>query len=170
MKKVAILIENMFDERELIYPYFRMLEEGYEVDLIGADKDKVYTSKSGLTEKSTKASSEVSSKDYDAVIIPGGFSPDFMRRTEETKKFVKEMNSEGKPIAAICHGPWMLASCCDLKGRNVTSFFAIKDDLVNAGAIYLDQEVVVDGNLITSRTPKDLPVFCKTLIDMLNKE
>ncbi|NLY45991.1 MAG: type 1 glutamine amidotransferase [Tissierella sp.] len=170
MKKIAILLENLFDEREVIYPYFRMLEEGYEVDLIGSEKDKVYTSKSGLTEKSTKASSEVSSKDYDALIIPGGFSPDFMRRTEATKEFVKAMNNEGKPIASICHGPWMLASCCDLNGRKVTSFFAIKDDLVNAGAIYLDKEVVVDGNLITSRTPKDLPAFSKAIIEMLNKE
>lgn len=169
MKRIAILIENLFDEKELIYPYFRMLEEGYEVDLIGSDKDTVYISKSGLKEKSTKASSQVSSKDYDAVIIPGGFSPDYMRRTEETKRFVREMDKEGKPIAAICHGPWMLASCCDLKGKKITSYSSIKDDLVNAGAIYLDEEVVVDGNLITSRTPKDLPAFSKAIIKMLSK-
>ncbi|NLN14603.1 MAG: type 1 glutamine amidotransferase [Tissierellia bacterium] len=169
MKKIAILIEDLFDERELIYPYFRMLEEGYQVDLVGPEKDKVFSSKTGLTEKSTKASSEVNAEDYDAVIIPGGFSPDLMRRTEATKEFVRQMDKAGKPIAAICHGPWMMASCCDLKGKRVTSFFAIKDDLVNAGATYVDEEVVVDGHLITSRTPKDLPAFCKAIIELLNK-
>lgn len=169
MKKIAILIENLFDERELIYPYYRLLEEGFEVDLVGSDKDTVYTSKAGLTEKSNKASADVSAKDYDALVIPGGFSPDYMRRTQATKDFVKQMNIEGKPIAAICHGPWMLASCCDLKDRRVTSYSSIKDDLVNAGANYIDEEVVVDGNLITSRTPNDLPAFSKALINMINK-
>ena len=168
MKKIAILIEDLFDERELIYPYFRMLEEGYQVDLVGPEKDKVFSSKTGLTEKSTKASSEVNAEDYDAVIIPGGFSPDLMRRTEATKEFVRQMDKAGKPIAAICHGPWMMASCCDLKGKRVTSFFAIKDDLVNAGATYVDEEVV-DGHLIPSKTPKDLPAFCKAIIELLNK-
>lgn len=168
MKKVAILIENLFDERELIYPYFRLLEEGYEVHLIGAEKDVNYTSKAGVSEKSTHASKEVSAKDYDGVIIPGGFSPDNMRRCKATVDFVKEMDKENKLIAAICHGPWMMASCCDLKGKRATSFYSIKDDLINAGAEYLDEEVVVDGNLITSRTPKDLPAFLKKIIEKLN--
>lgn len=169
MKKIAVLIEDLFDERELIYPYFRLLEEGYEVDLVGTEKDTVYTSKAGMTEKSTHSSKEVSVEDYDGVVIPGGFSPDNMRRCKETVDFVKEMNQEGKLIATICHGGWMLASCCDLKGKMVTSFFSIKDDLVNAGAEYLDEEVVIDGNLITSRTPKDLPVFLKSIIENLSK-
>lgn len=167
MKKVAILLENLFDERELIYPYFRLLEEGYEVHLVGTEKDKEYKSKVGLAEKSTHASEDISAKDYDAVVIPGGFSPDHMRRCKATVDFVKDMNSQNKIIAAICHGPWMLASCCDLNGRKVTSFYSIKDDLLNAGAEYVDQEVVVDGNLITSRTPKDLPVWLKTIIENL---
>lgn len=164
MKKVAVLIEEMFDEKELVYPYFRLLEEGYEVHLVGTEKDKVYNGKSGLTEKSTHASKDIQAKDYSAVVIPGGFSPDYMRRSEATVKFVKEMNEQNKPVAAICHGPWMIASACDLKGKKITSFFSIKDDLINAGAEYLDQEVVIDGNLITSRTPKDLPIFMKTVI------
>ena len=170
MKKVAILIENLFDERELIYPYFRLLEEGYEVDLVGTDKDTVYVSKSGLKEESTHSSREVSAEDYDAVIIPGGFSPDNMRRCPETVDFVRQMDKQGKIIAAICHGPWMMASACDLKGKKVTSFFSIKDDLINAGAEYLDEEVVVDGSLITSRTPKDLPAFLKAIIEKLNED
>ncbi len=167
MKRVAILIENLFDEKELIYPYYRLKEAGYEVHLVGSEKDTIYSSKSNFSEKSTHSSKEVKAEDYDGVVIPGGYSPDYMRRNEYTVNFVKEMNRLNKPIAAICHGPWMLASCCDLKGRKVTSFFAIKDDLINAGAKYLDTEVVVDGNLITSRTPQDLPAFLKAIIDAI---
>lgn len=167
MKRVAVLIENMFEERELIYPYIRLKEAGYEVHLVGSEKDKTYSSKGGFSQNSTHSSKEVKAEDYDAVVIPGGFSPDFMRRNQDTVNFVKEMNRLGKPIAAICHGPWMLASCCDLKGRKVTSFFSIKDDLVNAGAEYVDAEVVVDGNLITSRTPNDLPAFLKAIIEAI---
>ena len=167
MKKVAILIEDLFDERELIYPYYRLLEEGFEVDLIGTKKDTIYTSKSGLTQKSSHASDEVSAVDYLGLVIPGGFSPDYMRRTKATVDFVRDMDKANKPIAAICHGGWMLASACDLEGKKVTSFFSIKDDLINAGAEYLDQEVVVDGNIITSRNPNDLPVFLKTIIKNL---
>ena len=167
MKKVAILIENLFDERELIYPYYRLQEEGFEVHLIGHKKDTIYKSKSGLTEKSTHASDEVSAKDYDAVVIPGGFSPDYMRRTKATVDVVREMYEADKPVAAICHAGWMLASAFDIKGKKLTSYFSIKDDLINAGAEYLDKEVVVDGNIITSRSPKDLPIFLKTIIEKL---
>jgi len=140
-----------------------------EVDIIGTEADKVYHGKHGYPQMSDLASMDVSFKDYDAVIIPGGYSPDHMRRCPETIRFVKGMFEHGKPVAAICHGPWMMASACDLKGRKVTSFHSIKDDLVNAGAEYLDKEVVVDGNLITSRTPNDLVPFTKALIEMIKK-
>ncbi len=164
MKKVAILIENLFDEKELIYPYFR-LKEDFEVHIVGSQKDTTYTGKSGLVMKSTHGSADVKADDYEGILIPGGFSPDNMRRTESTKDLVKEFCTQNKPIAAICHGPWMMASCCDLKGKDMTSFFSIKDDLVNAGANWVDREVVVSGNLITSRNPNDLPVFVKTFVD-----
>lgn len=167
MKKIAILIEDMFDTRELVYPYYRLQEEGFQVHLIGPVKDTVFTSKDGLREKSTHASDAVSAADYDALVIPGGFSPDYMRRTKATVDFVKEMNQANKPIAAICHGPWMLASADAIRGKKVTSFFSIKDDLINAGAEWLDQEVVVDGNIISSRNPQDLPIFLKTIIKEL---
>lgn len=167
MKKVAVLIENLFDERELIYPYYRLLEEGYEVHLIGTERDTIYASKSGLKEKSTHSSREVSAEDYEGVVIPGGFSPDYMRKSPDTVKFVRELDKANKLVAAICHGPWMMASACDLKGKKVTSVISIKDDLVNAGAQYLDEEVVVDGNLVTSRTPKDLAAFSKAIIEKL---
>lgn len=167
MKKIAILLENLFDEKELIYPYYRLLEEGYEVDLIGTEKNTLYSSKVGLEQMSTHASREVSSKDYDGVVIPGGFSPDYMRRCKATVDFVKDMDKENKLIAAICHGPWMMASCCDLKGKKITSYPSIKDDLTNAGGIYVDEAVVKDGNLITSRTPDDMPEFLKAIINHL---
>jgi protease I len=168
MKKIAVLLENLFDEKELIYPYYRLLEEGYEVDLIGTKKKADYVSKSGLTQTSTHSSDEISSKDYDAVFIPGGFSPDYMRRCKATINFVNDMDKESKLIAAVCHGPWMIASCCNIKDKKITSFNSIKDDLVNAGAIYVDEEVVQDGHIITSRNPKDLPALLKAIIKYLN--
>ena len=167
MKKIAVLIEDQFDEKELIYPYIRLKEEGYEVDLLGTEANKSYSGKSGYQEVSTHSTKNANPDNYDAVIIPGGFSPDYMRRNKETVNFVKTMNDEGKIVAAICHGPWLLASACDLRSKNVTSFFSIKDDVIHAGANYIDESVVVDGNLITSRTPKDLPDFLKAIIENL---
>jgi protease I len=167
MKRIAILVEDLFDDKELLYPYYRMLEEGFKVDLIGSEKNISYKSKHGLLMKSDFASKDISANDYDAVIIPGGFSPDYMRRTQKTVDFVKEMNTQGKLIAAICHGPWLMISSCDLSNRQLTGFHSVKVDIENAGATYLDQEVVLDGNFVTSRTPNDLPVFMKTILKEL---
>ena len=167
MKKIAILIEDLFDDKELLYPYYRMLEEGFSVDLIGTEKNFTYKSKFGMPFKSDVASKDVSANDYDAVIIPGGFSPDYMRRTPATVNFVREINAQLKPVAAICHGPWLMISSCDLRGRKLTGFHSVRVDIENAGASYLDQEVVVDGNYITSRTPYDLPAFTKAIINSL---
>jgi len=169
MKKIAILIENLFDDKELIYPYYRMIEKGYSVDLIGAEANTTYKSKHGLPMKSNLGSNDANVNDYDAVIIPGGFSPDYMRRTEKTVEFVKAMNDQNKLIAAICHGPWMMISACDLTGRKLTGFHSVKVDIENAGANYLDQEVVVDKNFVTSRTPNDLGAFMKSIIKKLNE-
>ena len=167
MKRIAILIENLFDDKELIYPYYRMLEEGYEVDLIGPEKHKVFTSKHGLPMKSDRASKDVSADDYDALIIPGGFSPDYMRRTEATVAFARAMDKQKKPIAAICHGPWLMISACDLKGHRMTGFHSVKVDIENAGAHYVDEGVVTSKHIITSRTPADLPLFTKAIIRTL---
>ena len=164
MTRVAILVANIFEDNELFYPYFRLQEEGFQVDLVGAEKGVVYQSKHGAPAVSDLASSNASADDYDAVVIPGGYSPDQMRQCAETVRFVKDMNKKNKLIAAICHGPWMMISGCDLTGRTLTGYFSIKDDIENAGAKYVDEEVVVDGNLITSRTPKDLPAFAKAII------
>lgn len=170
MKKIAILVEDLFDDKELIYPYYRMLEEGYRVDLIGSQANVNYKSKHGLLMKSDFASQDVSANDYDAVIIPGGFSPDYMRRTKATVDFVKNMDEKKKTIAAICHGPWLMISSCQLKGKQLTGFHSVRIDIENAGATFVDQGTVVDGHYITSRTPQDLPTFTKAIIHQMSQK
>ncbi|MDO5718126.1 MAG: type 1 glutamine amidotransferase domain-containing protein [Tissierellia bacterium] len=168
MKKVIILIEDLFNEEELIYPYHRLREE-FETVLVGTEKDKIYKSKNGLSFKSDAASAEINSDEYLGIFIPGGYSPDYMRRSQATVNLVREFDKRNKPIAAICHGPWLLASACDLNGRDITGFYSIKDDLINAGANYLDSECVISGNIISSRTPDDLPAIMKAFIGKLSK-
>jgi protease I len=166
-KKVVLLAENNYQEMELWVPYYRLKEEGAEVILVGSGSSRTYTSKLGYPVEVQKEAKEIDMIRYDGVVIPGGYAPDMMRRYPEMVKIVKEAHQKGKIIAAICHAGWMLASAGILKGRKVTGFFAIKDDLVNAGANYVDEEVVRDGNLITSRKPDDLPAFCRELVDAL---
>lgn len=169
MKKIAILVADFYDDNELYYPYYRLQEAGFAVHLVGAIKGQAYKSKHGMIATSDVAAGEVSATDYDGLMIPGGFSPDYMRRSSDMVAFAKGFATANKPMAAICHGPWLLASVANLKGRNLTSFFSIKDDLVHAGANYVDAPVVVDGNLVTSRTPKDLPVFLPAFINLIQK-
>lgn len=169
MKKIVVLIENLFDEQELVYPYHR-LREDYEVHLVGPEKHTEFSGKSGFKMKSTHSSVDIKAEDYEGIIIPGGFSPDYMRKSEATRKLVSDFDKAGKPIAAICHGPWMMASCCDVKGKRLTSVPTIKDDLIHAGAEWVNEEVVVSGNLITSRSPLDLPAFIKTFVKELQKK
>ena len=167
-KKIAILAENMYQEMELWVPYYRLKEEGAEVKVVGTGA-KSYTSKIGYPVNADVSAEEVKAGDFDAVIIPGGYAPDLMRRSGAMVKLVKDAFQGGKVVAAICHAGWMLCSAGVLKGKTATGFHSIKDDLVNAGARYVDQEVVVDGNLITSREPKDLPAFCREIIKALEK-
>lgn len=168
MKRIAVLVENLYEEIELLYPYYRLMEEGYEIHLVGTEKDKTYIGKSGsYPVKSTHASRDIDPKDYDMVVIPGGYSPDYMRKSQATLDFVRKLDQENKPIAAICHGPWIMASSCDIKGKKITSVSSIKDDLINAGANYVDEEVVVDGNIITSRNPGDMIPWTKAILEAL---
>ena len=167
MKKIAILVADFYDDNELYYPYYRLQEAGFLVHLIGAIKGQGYKSKHGMLATSDFSANEVNPADYDGLVIPGGFSPDYMRRSSDIVNFAKAFADAKKPIAAICHGPWLMASVCDLKGRKLTSYYSIKDDLVHAGAIYVDAPVVVDGNYVTSRTPKDLPVFLPAFIHLI---
>jgi protease I len=166
-KKIAILVDNMYQEMELWYPYFRLQEAGAEVVAVGANAGETYTSKLGYPVKSQKSYDEVRAADFDGVVVPGGYAPDHIRRHPAAIRFVKDLNAQGKLVAAICHAPWVLCSADILKGRRATCFFAIKDDVVNAGARYEDAEVVVDGNLVTSRKPEDLPAFCRASLEVL---
>jgi protease I len=168
-KRVAILAENMYQEMELWVPYYRLKEEGAEVKVVGAGGARSYTSKHGYPVSVDLQAESVSAVEFDAVIVPGGYAPDMMRRHEAMVRLVREAAQQGKVVAAICHAGWMLASAGILRGRKATSFFAIKDDVVNAGADWVDQEVVVDGNLVTSRKPDDLPAFCREIVRALGK-
>ncbi len=167
MKKVAVLVEDMYQDLEVWYPYLRLKEEGYDVFAVGTGRSKVYRSKHGYEMPQELAVREAAAKSFDAVVIPGGYAPDILRRYPEVNDFVKTLFSRGKVVASICHGGWILASADILKGKTVTGFFAIKDDMVHAGARFVDEEVVVDGNLITSRKPEDLPAFMKAVLKAL---
>ena len=166
-KKVAILIEQIFNDLEFWYPYYRLKEAGAQVVVVGSEAAQTYKGKSGTHGRSDTSADRISATDVDGIIIPGGYAPDHMRRNQAMVQLVRDLFEAGKVVAAICHGGWMLASAKVLKGRTVTSFFSIRDDLVHAGANFVDQEVVVDGKLITSRKPDDLPAFMKAIIAAL---
>ena len=168
-KRVAVLAENMYQELELWYPLLRLREAGAETFVVGTGSADTYTSKAGYPVQVDLLADDVQAADVDAVVIPGGYAPDLMRRYPAMVNLVREAFEQGKVVAAICHAGWMLASADIAQGKQATCFFAIKDDLVNAGATYVDAEVVRDGNLITSRIPADLPAFCRTIIEALSE-
>lgn len=163
-KKVILLVEEMYNEFEFWYPFYRLKEAGAEVVVVGSGSSSVYKSKMGIPCPVDENADAVTASAFDGVIIPGGYAPDHMRRYPAMVKLVKELFDAGKVVAAICHAGWMLASADILKGRTVTSFFAIRDDLVHAGAKWVDEEVVVDGKVITSRRPDDLPAFMRAVL------
>ena len=158
-KRVAVLVEKFYEDLELWYPVLRLREAGCQVQIVGPKTGETYASKHGYPAKSDVAASEVKASDFDAVIIPGGYSPDHMRRHPAMVDLVTQAARLGKVLAAICHGPWMLCSAKCLKGKKTTGFFAIRDDVENAGGIWQDAACVRDGNIVTSRTPDDLPAF-----------
>ena len=167
VKRIAIMVDEMYQVLEVWYPYYRFCEAGLEVDLVAAEAKKEYYSKEGYPCVSEIAAAKAGAADYDCMLVPGGFAPDFMRRSAEVINFANEMVSAGKVIAAICHGGWLLCSTRAYEGKKATCFMAIKDDIINAGAEYMDAECVVDGNLITSRKPDDLPAFCTAILSAL---
>ena len=166
-KTVAILMETLYQDMEAWYPYYRLKEEGAQVFFVGVKKGEMYKGKYGYEAIAEMGMDELVEHHFDAVIIPGGFAPDYMRRHKQMVDFVRQMAQTGKVVAAICHGGWMLVSADVIRAKRVTSFFAIKDDMKNAGGDWEDQAVVKDGNMITSRKPDDLPVFMKTVIEVL---
>lgn len=165
-KRVLILCGPDYEDMELHYPRYRLMEEGATVVVAGIGPTS-YTGKKGYPITVDAQVTELSARDFDAVVIPGGYAPDHMRRSEELLALVREIHDQGKPVATICHGPWVTVSAGIMKGRRATCVPAIRDDVINAGADYVDQPVVVDGNLITSRRPDDLPQFVPALIELM---
>lgn len=168
-KRIAILVDNIYQDLEVWYPYYRFREAGAEVTIVAAKAGETYTGKYGYPIVSDRSYEQVSAADFDGVVIPGGYAPDHIRRYPRANQFVRDMDAQGKLVAAICHAGWVLVSAGILRGRRVTCFSAIRDDVVNAGATYEDAEVVVDGNLVTSRKPDDLPAFCRASIEALRR-
>ena len=163
-KKIIILVEEIFNDLEFWYPYYRLKEAGATVVVVGSGSAEEYTGKSGTKIKVDASAGDILASEYDGIIVPGGYAPDYMRRYQEMVSLVKDLFEAEKVVAAICHAGWMLASAEIVEGRKVTSVSAIKDDLIHAGANWVDEEVVVDGKLITSRKPDDLPAFMRAII------
>ena len=163
-RRVAVLVENYYQELEVWYPILRLREAGAEVTAVGSEAGALYKSKLGYPVKAEAAVEDVSADDFDAVVAPGGWAPDYMRRKQAFADLIAQAVSGGKPVGAICHGVWLLCSANVLRGRRATCFHSIKDDVIHAGADYVDEQVVVDGPLVTSRIPDDLPAFCRALI------
>lgn len=167
MKRVIALIDHLYEDLELWYPKLRLEEEGASVKIAAPRAGETYLGKHGYPCKADLTLDAIQTEDFDGLLVPGGFSPDKLRRSEKVCDFVRKMDEEGKPIAFICHAGWLLISAKILKGRRATSVRAIKDDMENAGAIWSDEPLVVDQNLISSRTPKDLPLFAKAFVSKI---
>jgi len=169
MKKVLLLTENGFQDVELIYPYYRSQEAGYQVVVVGPKAKETYSGEHGLTIKSDLAPDDVNIDDYVAVVVPGGRAPDRMRINKGLVKLVRDAAQKGKVIAAICHAAQLLIEADVVEGKRMTCYMSVATDLKNAGGIYEDKSVVVDGNFVTSRFPADLPDFCRETLKVLGK-
>lgn len=165
-QRVVILAEDDFEDIELLYPLHRFAEEGAKVVLVGPEKAR-YQGKRGGSVHTDLAAREAASQHFDAVIVPGGYAPDRMRRNRDVLEMVRRADGDGQVVAAICHGPWVLISAGVVRGRRMTGFHSIRDDLLNAGADFVDQTVVRDEHVVTSRIPADLGAFCRTIINAL---
>lgn len=166
-KKVIALVDHDFEDLEHWYPVYRLQEEGAEVKLAGPESGKTYYGKHGVPATTDAAFPDIDSNNYDAILVPGGWAPDKLRRYSEVLTLVQEMNEAKKPIGQICHAGWVLISAGILEGKKVTSTPGIKDDMTNAGATWIDEPVVIDGHLVSSRRPPDLPNYAKTFADVL---
>jgi protease I len=164
-KKFVCFIEDLYEDLEVWYPKYRLIEAGAQVLLAGPEKGKIYSGKHGYPARSEAAISELSSSMFDGVVLARGCSPDRLRRDPQVKTIIAEIASRGQLVAAICHGGWMAVSAGVYRGVKVTGSPGIRDDLINAGAIFIDAPVVVDRHFISSRRPDDLPDFCRTVIE-----
>ena len=168
MAKIAILVEKIYEDLELQYPRLRLREAGHAVDVVGPKAGETYVGKHGYPQKAERSAADVRAADYQLIVIPGGTSPDHMRRSGDMVRLVRDAAKAGVPMAAICHGPWMLCSTPALRGRRCTSYMSIVHDVVNAGGTWVDEECVVDGPIITARTPDDLPAFMRAILTLLS--
>lgn len=169
VEKIAILATDGYEDLELHYPRIRLKEAGFETELISLEKREI-KGKHGYPITPSRTINEANPDDYNGVIIPGGTkNPDYLRRSKKILDFVIKINDQGKLVGAICHAGWVLISAKIVKDRKATSYYAIKDDMINAGVKFEDVPVVIDGNLITSRTPDDLPDFMKAILTFLKK-
>lgn len=166
-KRVLILVENLYEDMELQYPFYRLKEEGAEVVVAGPKAGETYKGKHGVPCTATKAFQEVKEHEFDALVIPGGFAPDKLRRDPKVLELVQKFHQKEKPIAFICHAGWVPISAKVIKDVRCTSFGAIKDDMINAGADWVDEPLVIDRHFVSSRTPEDLPQFCQGIIQLL---
>ena len=168
-KQILFFAAPLYEDLELWYPKIRLEEEG-AVCVVAGLGEKSYQGKRGYPITPDATVDEVEAADFDALVIPGGYAPDILRRSARVLSLTREIHQAGKPVAFICHAGWVPISAGIVRGRRGTSVGAIKDDLINAGMLWEDAPVVVDGNLITSRTPADLPHFCKALIRAVRGE
>jgi protease I len=169
-KRVGFIVDEMFEDSELRVPYDRVKAAGCEAVIVGQQSGTELRGKQGKeTIRTERAIDEVSLDDFDALVLPGGYSPDKLRTNDRVVEFVRDFVDSGKTCAVICHAPWLLAEAGVSEGRTMTSWPSIKTDLINAGANWVDREVVEDGNLITSRKPEDLEAFCETLLRQLEQ-
>ena len=164
-KKVAVLVDNHFEDSEVAEPLAFLRARGMEVELIGVAAHRQCTGKHGYQVETTKAVADASVDDYVGLMIPGGHAPDSLRLNKLMVQFVRSFFLTDKPVAAICHGPQLLIEADVVGNKTVTSWASVATDLKNAGAVWVDREVVVDGNLITSRKPQDLQVFCQAFTE-----
>ncbi|OQA57247.1 DJ-1/PfpI/YhbO family deglycase/protease [Atribacter sp.] len=168
-RRIMIFIENLYQELELWYPLLRLKEEGVETKLVGTGSSDLYSGRNGFPAKPEVTASSITSRDFDGIIIPGGFAPDYLRRYPAIINLVKETFQQGKLIGALCHGPSVLISADIIRGKRITGNRAIRDDIVNAGGEYVDFHTVVDGNILTAQGPNDLPVFMKEVIGFFSQ-
>ncbi|AYY12472.1 type 1 glutamine amidotransferase [Actinobacteria bacterium YIM 96077] len=164
MPRIAFIVDDIFEDSEFQVPYDRVREAGHEAVIVGSSAGKEITGKNGTKITADTGTSDISADDFDAVVIPGGYSPDKVRTDEKAVALTRKFHDDGKPVAAICHAPWVLAEADVLRDKRVTSWPSLRTDLVNAGAEWVDEELVKDGNVITSRKPDDLPAFCDALL------
>ena len=165
MKKAIVLVENGFEDIELLYPYYRLMEAGYKIEVIGPIKAETYHGKKGGSITSTGSPDDIDLDDYQILIVPGGWAPDRMRTKEKIVDLVKKADQEGLVIGAICHAAQLLIEAEIVKGRELTCVRSVSTDVKNAGGIYLNEPVVIDGNLVTSRFPADIPLWMPKVLE-----